>query len=50
MNGIDIVLLLLIAAALALAVRHIIRRRRQGKGCCGDCASCSGCACRRTPQ
>ena len=50
MNGIDIVLLLLIGAALAGAVLHIVRRRKQGKGCCGDCASCSGCPHGRMPQ
>ena len=39
----DILLVLLIAAALLLALRSIIRSRRQGKSCsCG----CGGCAAR----
>ena len=40
MNGWDILLILLIAGAVVLAVRHIIRNRNHG--CCGnaDCASC----------
>ena len=39
----DIVLTLLIAAALLLAVRKLLRDRRQGRCSCG-CASCPGCS------
>ena len=35
----DILLVLLVAAALLLAVRKIVRDRRKGKCTCG-CASC----------
>ena len=42
----DILLALLIAAALVLAVRKIIRDRRRGKGCgcgCGGCPAADSC-------
>ncbi len=42
MNAADIVLILLIAAAVIGAVVHIVRRKRQGKGCGCGCAGCSG--------
>ena len=44
MNALDILLLVLIAAAVVLALRKIHRDRRSGKGCLscgGDCAGCS---------
>ena len=37
----DILLVLLIAAALFLALRSIIRARRQGKTCSCGCSSCA---------
>lgn len=43
----DILLVALIAAALFLAVRKIVRDRRRGKGCscgCGGCASDTSCS------
>ncbi len=39
MNFWDIVILLTVGAALALAVRRVRRSRASG-GCCGNCASC----------
>lgn len=42
----DILLTLLIAAALLLALRKIIRDRRRGKSCacgCDGCPASSGC-------
>ncbi|HRR77486.1 MAG TPA: FeoB-associated Cys-rich membrane protein [Ruminococcus sp.] len=44
MNTIDIILLILIAAALVWAVSFCIRSRRNGKGCGGCCGDCSGCS------
>ena len=41
MNLWDILLLAGLAAAVLLALRGLIRRRRQGKGCCGGCAGCA---------
>ena len=41
----DILLIALVAGAVALAVRRLIRNRRQGKSACGcDCGSCA-CGC-----
>lgn len=45
MNGLDIILLILLAAIIILAVRRIRADRRSGKGCLGcsgNCALCSG--------
>ena len=41
----DILLIVLIAAALVLAVRSVIRAKKSGKSCsCGcDCSRCGGC-------
>lgn len=41
----DALILLLVAASAAFALRHINRRKSTG-GCGGDCASCA-CACNR---
>ena len=38
----DVSLVLLVAAALFLALRKIVRDRRRGKCACG-CADCPGC-------
>ena len=40
MNAIDIILIILIAAALIFAVLHIIKSRKHGRSCCGDCCRC----------
>ncbi len=40
MNGVDIVIIILIAAAVILAVLGIRKSRRNGNSCCGN--SCSG--------
>ncbi len=50
MGTLDILLLLLIAAALALAVRRIVLTRRQGKSCSGCCEGCTGCSAGRKPK
>ena len=43
MNTADMVLIAVIAAAVALAVRACVKRRKKG-GCCGECSRCrSGC-------
>ncbi|MBQ9383023.1 MAG: FeoB-associated Cys-rich membrane protein [Ruminiclostridium sp.] len=44
MNIVDIILILLIAAALTGAVIKIVTDRKKGKSCgCGDCSRCSAC-------
>ncbi|WP_080676436.1 FeoB-associated Cys-rich membrane protein [Ruminococcus flavefaciens] len=42
MNIADIILILLIAAALVFAVRASVKNAKSGS-CCGDCTKCSGC-------
>lgn len=44
MSGVDILLIVLIAAAVAAAVVSMIRMKRKGKSvsCGGDCSRCSG--------
>ena len=50
-NGWDLLLLLLIAAALALAVRGCLRDRKRGGGCPGCADGCAGCdLCARSGQ
>ncbi|MBR0485990.1 MAG: FeoB-associated Cys-rich membrane protein [Oscillospiraceae bacterium] len=39
----DFILFLLTALAVFNAFRICIRRKKQGKSCCGDCSQCSGC-------
>ena len=43
MNPIDILLIVLLAAALLLAVRKVIRDKKHGRSCCGSCDACCGC-------
>ena len=43
MNGLDILLLLLIGAAVLLALRKIRSDRRNGKSCLSCGGSCAGC-------
>ena len=40
MNGVDIVLIVLIVAAVVAAILVSHRNKTRGKSCCGDCASC----------
>ena len=42
MHMIDYILILLIAAAVVLAVRTAVQRKKAGKTCCGDCTACEG--------
>ncbi|MBO4877810.1 MAG: FeoB-associated Cys-rich membrane protein [Ruminococcus sp.] len=43
MNVIDILLIIVIAAAVLFAVRHIVKDRKNGAVCCGDCSRCGKC-------
>ena len=43
MNIWDIVLSAVIVAAAVTAIAVIIRNKKHGKGCCGDCTKCCGC-------
>ncbi|MCQ2449150.1 MAG: FeoB-associated Cys-rich membrane protein [Clostridia bacterium] len=43
MNPLDYVILGLVAVALVGAFLWARRRKKQGKGCCGNCGQCSGC-------
>ncbi len=43
MKPLDFVVLVMIAAAFVLAVLWARRRKKQGRGCCGDCGHCGGC-------
>ena len=47
MSILDLLLLLLVAAVLALAVRSLWKARKKGSGCGGNCAGCPGCGYRR---
>ncbi len=44
MSLLDILLLVLLAAAVGLALRSIRAARRKGKGCLGCGGQCAGCA------
>lgn len=39
----NIIVIALLAAAVALAVRSLWKSHRNGGSCTGDCASCGGC-------
>ena len=39
----DYVILFSVLIALGLAVFIIFKRKKEGKGSCGDCAHCPGC-------
>lgn len=43
MNGIDIILIIIIALAAAFALRKVFRDRKSGKCCSNGCGQCSGC-------
>ena len=40
MNPWDILIICVLAAVLFLAVYAAIRRKKNGKVCCGDCSAC----------
>ena len=42
MNLWDYILIFVIAAALGFALGKVLRDRKKGKTCSGDCASCGG--------
>ena len=39
----NIIVIAVLAAAVALAVRSLWRSHRSGGGCNGDCGNCKGC-------
>ena len=41
MNVPDIVILVILAAAVIAAVAFTIRNKKKGRSCCGNCAECS---------
>ena len=43
MNTADIILIILIAAAVVFGIRLAIRRRKNGSSCCGTGSDCSAC-------
>ena len=45
MNAVDIILTVVIATAFIGAVVSCIRRKKSGKGCCGDCSQCGSALC-----
>ena len=42
MNLVDIILIVLIAAAVTGALFVMIRDKKKGRGCCGNCSCCGG--------
>lgn len=42
MSPADIILTAVIAVVLVLAAIGIIKRKKNGSSCCGDCAKCKG--------
>ncbi len=40
MNIPDIIVLAVLAIAIGLAIFGVIRNRKKGCGCCGNCTSC----------
>ncbi len=44
MNPADIFLLILIAVAVIAAIGAIVRSRKKGGGCSGNCSACHGCS------
>ena len=43
MSGSDIVLLVVLCVAFAVAVGIIVYNKVKGRSCCGDCNCCSSC-------
>ena len=50
MNGIDILLIVLIAAIVIAAILALRRNKKRGRPCCGDCASCGQSCNEQKPQ
>jgi len=42
MNKWDILIIVILAAVFAFVLFLMIRRKKQGKSCCGDCSACQG--------
>ncbi|MBR4768740.1 MAG: FeoB-associated Cys-rich membrane protein [Lachnospiraceae bacterium] len=50
MNGWDIAIIIVLAAAVAFAVVMVVRNKRRGKTCgCSECASCDQCSMKSCP-
>ena len=50
-NLVNLVILAVLALAVALAIRSLVRDRRAGKSACGgNCAGCGACACGAAAQ
>jgi hypothetical protein len=47
MSGLDIILILLIAAVVGLALRRVLMNRRKGKNCGCGCEGCDRCGTQR---
>jgi hypothetical protein len=48
MNLWDILIAALVIAFVILGIRSMARKKKSGGCACGDCASCAGCAAKRT--
>ena len=44
MSPLDVVILVVAIGAAVFGIIVTVRRKKQGKGCCGDCSRCSGCS------
>ena len=42
MNQWDIMIILILAAGVFAAVFFLVKRKKSGRSCCGDCAACAG--------
>ena len=40
MSGADVLVLAIVAAVVVLAVVSLVRAKKKGKTCCGDCSQC----------
>jgi len=41
MNGLEVILTVVIAAAVIGVIALMIRNKKKGKGCCSGCSGCS---------
>ena len=46
----DYVILAAVAPLVGLAVFVLVKRKKAGKGSCGDCEHCPGCAARKETE